>query len=179
MDRTDGINRIVVNGDTVKLLDGDEEYVRLSADDALAADLPADKRIDFPSPILLFEDKNVRLEAVAFFQEVQKDWDGPAMHKDYITIRFHNRADYEIMYFPNQFYIGNEQVKWVYKEGTPNVLPGKFADYSFQIQKKNDESLSTIEDLYQLEGRFEIFRYENNRLYDRYYSSFSIDKAAE
>lgn len=172
-----GAFKIEVNEDAIKLIDDDEEFIRMSANDMLTADLPTDKRIDFSVPILLFEDKNIRLEVVAFYQEIQKDWDSPASHKEYITLRFHNKADYDIMCFPDQFYIGNENVKWVYVEGTPEILPGKVANYSFHVKSNNDESLDSIEDLYQLNGRFEVFRYENNRLSDRYYIPFSISEA--
>ena len=169
--------KIMVDGDSIKLIDSAEEFVRISADETQTADLSTDNRIDFSEPILLFEDNNVRLEAIALYQEVQNDWDSPATHKEFITLRFHNNADYEIMFFPDLFYLGNEEVKWVYKEGTPDILPGKVANYSFCVKNTNDESLDSIEDLYQLNGRFEVFRYENNRLSDRYYIPFSMSEA--
>lgn len=169
--------KIVVDGDSIKLVDSKEEFVRMSADETQTADLPTDKRIDFSEPILLFEDNDVRLEAIAFYQEVQKDWDSPATHKEFITLRFHNKADYDIMCFPDQFYIDNENVKWVYVEGTPEILPGKVANYSFHIKTNSNESLGSIEHLYQLNGRFEVFRYENNRLSNRYYMPFSLSDA--
>lgn len=171
--------KIVVDGDSIKLVDNSEEFVHMSADETQTTGFPTDKRIDFSVPILLFEDNDIRLEVMAFYQEVQKDWDSPATHKDYITIRFHNKADYEIMCFPDQFYIGNEKVKWVYVEGTPDILPGKVANYSFNVKNSNDESLDSMDVLYQLNGRFEVFRYENNRLSNRYYASFSFDEASK
>lgn len=172
-----GVFKIEVDGSTVKLVDGNEELVRLSSDDLLRAELPTDKRIDFSEPIFLFEDNNVRLEASAFYQETRKDWNSPAEYKEYITLRFRNKADYEIILTPDQFYIGDEKVKWGYVEGTPQILPGKVANYSFRIQKDTDKPLDSMEDLYRLDGRFEVFRYENNRLYDRYYLPFSIEEA--
>lgn len=175
--RSFGMFKIVVEDDNIKLIDGAEEFVWMSADEMLTSDLSTDKRIDFSEPILLFEDESVRLEAVAFYQESQKDWDGPATHKEYITIRFHNKADYEIMCFPDQFYIGNEKVKWGYVEGTPDILSGKVANYSFRVKNSNDDSLDSIEELYQLNGRFEVFRYENNRLSNRSYIPFSMSEA--
>lgn len=168
--------KIVADGDQIKLIDSDEEFIRTSKGEMQAADLLSDRRIDFAKPILLFEDDNVRLEAVAFYQEVQKDWDSPAAHKEYITVRFHNKADYEIMFFPDQFYLGNEKVQWVYVEGTPDVLPGKVSNYSFLVKNSNNEPLESIEELYQLNGRFEVFRYENNKLSGRYYAPFFMSE---
>lgn len=164
-----GTFKIQADGDNIKLINDGEEFVRVTSDE-----LPTDNRIDFSEPILLFENETVRLEASAFYQEMRKDWDTPAEYKEFITLKFHNKADYEMMFFPDQFYIGDEKVKWGYVEGTPDVLPGKAANYSFRIQKETDEPLDTLEDLYQLEGRFEMFRYENNRLSDKDYLSFSI-----
>ncbi|MCI7728014.1 MAG: hypothetical protein MSH58_12935, partial [Clostridiales bacterium] len=101
----------------------------------------------------------------------------PSYTRAHITIRFHNKAGYEMLISPEDFYIGNERVTCVQSDGTPRLLSGKSGNYSFHIKYDSDEPLSSLEELYQLNGRFEVFRYEGDTLYDGYYFPFSVSEA--
>ena len=151
-----GIYSILKDGDTIKLVDDAEEFVNISSDPVLMAKLPRDTHIEFPEPVLLYEDENVRLETTGFHREMKKDWTLPVRIKTYITLRFHNKSSQETIYDPDQFYIGSNRVQGGMMDGTPWLLPGKTGDYSFFIQYSQDEPLESIEDLYQLEARFEV-----------------------
>lgn len=133
--------------------------------------------MSFAEPVLLAEDKNLKLEVIDFYQDTWEPTNQPSYTRAHITIRFHNKAGYEMLISPEDFYIGNERVTCVQSDGTPRLLSGKSGNYSFHIKYDSDEPLSSLEELYQLNGRFEVFRYEGDTLYDGYYFPFSVSEA--
>lgn len=133
--------------------------------------------MEFAEPVLLAEDKNLKLEIINFYQDVWEPSNQPSYTRAHITIRFQNKANYEMMITPDVFYIGDERAICVQSDGTPNLLAGKSGNYSFHIKYDTDEPLNSLDDLYQLNGRFEVYRHENDTLYDGYYFPISVGNA--
>ena len=115
-----------------------------------------DDRIEFSEPVLLAESEEISIELVAFFQE---DDDNNGVKDKYISLKFHNKADYEIGIHLMHLSVDGEAVDCTYhKAQTPKLLPGESVTQFFKIHYAFGDTLNTMEDLYEFKGRFQLHK---------------------
>ena len=113
-------------------------------------------RIEFTEPVLLGECEEISIELVAFFQQ---DDDNNGTKDKYISLKFHNKADYEMNIPLKDISVADEIIDITYhKAQTPQLLPGESMTYFFKIHSPFGEPLASMDDLYQFKGRFQVNR---------------------
>lgn len=113
-------------------------------------------RIEFSEPVLLAECEEISIELVAFFQE---DTDNNGVKDKYISLKFHNKADYEMDICLIHLSVDGEAVDCTYHNAlTPKLLPGESLTYYFEIHSPLGNPLNSMDDLYQFKGRFQVNR---------------------
>ena len=91
-------------------------------------------RIEFSEPVLLAECEEISIELVAFFQE---DSDNNGVKDKYISLKFHNKADYEMDIRLIHLSVDGEAADCTYHNAlTPKLLPGESLTYYFEIHSK-------------------------------------------
>ena len=135
-------------------------------------------RIEFSEPVLLAEDDKVSVELIAFFQEDSNSSEGAVKDK-YITLKFHNKTDYEIGIFLENLSIEGDVVDITYhKAKNPELLPGESLTHFFKIHYAFGDPLNSMENLYQFKGRVEVSRRTGMSYYeDSYEIPFSVENA--
>ena len=132
---------------------------------------------------ILVDDDYVTVKAIQFYTD---DWNGtPAK---FLQLKVTNNLDREILFnLPNgKTYIGDEQVEIVWMDGNSGPLPGKTNTYSYRIYIKNgneEKELDSLEELYDLNGKFEVQVYTEDKSYldgdkDREYD-YSLNEKAD
>lgn len=132
-------------------------------------------KIIFPEPVLVAEDKKVRIELVSFIQE-ESPW------KDigkYVTLKMTNYADYEVGVRLENLAVNNESSDASYSAGDmPNILPGETTTYYIEIRDAFNNALDSLDQLYTLKGRFKVSRRTGTNSYaDAYEIPFSFPNA--
>lgn len=116
-----------------------------------------DDLIEFEEPILVWEDNNIKIELVSFYQE-HLNWVGgePATEKG-ITLRYYNKTNYGVVIQLQEAYLGVDAVQILNMDGSETPAAGKATTRNYLFQNITGSSISALEsmdDLYQLDGRF-------------------------
>lgn len=113
--------------------------------------------IEFEEPVLVWEDDNVKIELVSFYQELLNWYDkGPVLEKG-ITVRYYNKTNYGVIIQLQEAYLGVDAVQIMHTNGSESPAAGKATTYNYMIQHITGSSTSALEsmdDLYQLDGKF-------------------------
>lgn len=124
--------------------------------------------IEFTDTVI-FEDDNVKLELVNFFTEEVNLSTGKEIEKCF-TVKTTNKSNKKISITPNNFYLNDEKVLISMKNGGMNPDPGKSGKYSFCVSyistTVHGTALDSLEELYDLEGRFELYFVGEGTKYD-------------
>lgn len=141
---------------------------------------PEMKVIDFENTVLADNDV-VTVELVQFYEE-EVNWNGPEtpVFEKNITLQVKNKSDYEIIFNYSDAYIGDEAVRVSMYDGNEGPAPGKSKKYRYCIEQDtapDHTPLESIEDLYDLDGNFEISIVKEGVITDTYDLDFSIPKA--
>lgn len=143
-----------------------------------ATEMENDKnQIVFPEPVLLAEDKIVRVELISFFEE-----DSPYKHiGKYVTMKFTNKADYEIGVWLKNLAVDGNAVECSYPGAQkPTLLPGETTTYYLEILDTFKNALDSVEQLYTLKGRFEVLERTGSNSYKNSYEiPFSVASSLE
>lgn len=132
------------------------------------------KKIEFPEPVLLAEDQNIRVELVSFFEE-----DSPYKHLGkFVTMRYTNKADYEIGVRLENLAVEGNATDCAFYYSTPDLLPGETTSYYCEILDAFHNALESMDQLYTLKGRFKVMRRTGESTYTAAYElPFSVEDA--
>ena len=124
------------------------------------AEEETDISIDFESPILVYEDDNIRIELQSFFQKFMNWGAGrePAFEKG-LVFKYYNKTDYEIWFELEQAYLGMDAVMQTIHAGDGRVAPGKASVRAYLINHYDGikyKPLKSIDDLYLLDGTVRV-----------------------
>lgn len=137
---------------------------------------PGSATIDFEN-VVLYEDENVSIELIQFYEEEQQGWgDGDDFVDKCANIKFKNKGEYDF-FFILEAYVGEDAVNVILWDGNNGPAPGKSANYKFGFRKNTspeETPLDSLEDLYNLDGRFEITLKNGNEIVRWYDASFSV-----
>lgn len=115
--------------------------------------------VDFETPLLAWEDNKVKLEIIGFFQEKNIWAESPTLESG-ITFKLTNKTDAELNAMFVDAYIGTDNVSIIIKDVNSTVAPGKSVTQKYLINKyvgSNVAALDSIEELYELDGKFSIY----------------------
>lgn len=148
-----------------------------------------DNVIRFGTPVVVAEDENLRVELVRFYQDyfrwneyhwpVQADAsvEGTTV-ENVVVFKFHNKSDQDLYIEVEEFYLGSDGAHNYALTGTLKPAAGKNLMGNYVIQTGEDETLKSMEELYSLDGEFEVFfQGEDGVLRNRYELKFSIPDA--
>ena len=147
-------------------------------------DTPAEPEEAEPSIIefqdlVLVEDRLVRIELSNFFEKEYHWSEGDRIEKCF-TFRVTNKSDKELLIYLEDTYIDNEGVDRSGLDGVGTApRPGKSDSYSYRIYRKNPayehgKPLDSLDELYRLEGSFEICVKEGDYIKKSYNLDFSL-----
>ncbi|WP_122791166.1 hypothetical protein [Intestinibacillus sp. Marseille-P6563] len=115
--------------------------------------------IELDPPVMLYQDEYVTVEVVDLHEKV--NWDRMAKC---LTLKTTNTCDREVLVSIMDAYLGDENVQ-VSTAGDGPVLPGKNKTTSYHFQYKTQPEtteLENLEDLFQLDGKLEIFFFDED-----------------
>lgn len=125
--------------------------------------------------VVLIDDELVKIELVNFFEK-NVNWSTGKQNEKCITFKATNKTNYELSIHTDKFYLKDEEAFVCMMDGTMCPAPGKSGKYSFYIGKQGTpehSALESLEELYDLEGMFEIYSKEKKS----YKMDFSIENA--
>ena len=99
------------------------------------AEEETDFSIDFESPILIYEDDNIRIELQSFFHEFM-NWGDPGRKPAFekgLLVKYYNKTDYEVWIQLREAYLGMDAVCPAKTAGNEAVAPGKASICAYQI----------------------------------------------
>ena len=138
------------------------------------------KTIEFEEPVVVWEDENIRVELICFFEELFYWPEGDPVIEKGATFRLVNKTDVEVMVRLLEAYVGMDAVQLVQSAGGETPAPQKAMTINYVFQKfvgSNTAPLESLEDLYQLDGYFYVGLKENpgeNVITQKYEAHFSL-----
>ena len=128
--------------------------------------------------VILIDDENVTIELVNFYEET-KNWDTGTRDEKVISFKVYNNTDHELRISLRDAYIGDEEAWVCMLDGNVGPKPGKSKTLRYYIDyntSPNPTELESINDLYDLEGYFDIFNsYEDTSKNNGYETEFAIE----
>ena len=117
------------------------------------------KTIEFEEPVVVWEDENIRVELICFFEEPFYWTPGDPVIEKGATFRLINKSDVEVIVRLLEAYVGMDAVQLVQSAGGDTPAPQKAMTVNYIFQKfvgSNTAPLESLEDLYQLDGYFYV-----------------------
>lgn len=116
-----------------------------------------DDVIEFGEPLLVWEDDNIKIELVSFYQEHFNWVTGESTTEKGITVRYYNKTSYGVVIQLQEAYLGVNAVQILHSDGSESPAPGKATTRNYLIQNVTGSTTSALEsmdNLYQLDGSF-------------------------
>ena len=140
----------------------------------------ANDMIVFDEPVVVWEDENIQIEAIGFYQEFYNWGDREPATEKGVTFRYVNKTDHQILIQLDEAYLGMDAVQIMHCEGSETPAPGKATtrNYIFQyVTGPTTQSVDSMEDLYVLDGRFFVGlkKTSENMIDESYYVSFAFE----
>ena len=134
------------------------------------------KTIEFLDSVIIAEDENIKIELVNFYE---KSWASDNVDK-YVTFKCYNKSANELTANLREAYINDEGASIAVAGGTGNdIASNKSKNFVYIISKSTGSvptPLDNLEDLYKLDGTFEVY-FEDN-FTDTYKLDFSVADVA-
>lgn len=146
--------------------------------------------IEFETPIVVAEDETLRVELVKFYQEY-RCWNengypltadsstkGATLEK-FVVFKFYNKCDQDLYIEMESVYLGSDGAYCLSLESSAKKpVAGKNVTGHYLVQTSEKETLASMDELYSLDGEFEVFyQGEDGVLRNRYELKFSIPNA--
>jgi len=177
MKKTLSIVLVIVLFLALSACDNTEDTTQTQEMTSAPIDTANENVIEFGSPVVIWEDDNIKIELLSFYQEFV-NWGvadkEPATEKG-ITVRYYNKTDYGVIIQLQEAYLGVDAVQILHSAGSETPASGKATTREYLIQKvvgSNTTALESMEDLYQLDGRFwvGIKHDKNSSIADEHYN---------
>ena len=162
----------------------DDELLNESPVDTAAPsekeDSAADSGMVEFTDVTLVDDKNVTIQLVNFYEK-EVNWtesDGGPQVEKHVTFNIKNKTDQEINVWLTS-YIGEETMSSPLSSGGSSVDAGRSSTVVYGIRHDSapyHKALDSLDELYQLEGKFEITSLGSPKAFDTYDAKFSIDE---
>lgn len=146
---------------------------------------PNNNVMEFETPIVVAEDEHLRVEVVKFYQEYRLwNTNGYPLEADsstegatlesFVVFKFYNKSNRDLRIEIDSLYLGSDGAHFSQNYASKPAV-GKNVTGHYLIQTGEKEALASMEELYSLDGKFEVyFQGEDGVLRDRYELKFSI-----
>ena len=124
-------------------------------------------RIEFNNVILL--DNEWATVTLVSFYEYEVNWVSGTQVEKCIEVSVHNNSSQEYIFNLYDAYVGDETMLAVMHDGNAGPAPGRSGTFRYYIDHDttpDSTALASLEELYELEGVFEIYASDGSHKYD-------------